>query len=474
MLGMLKGLTLGGGESAKPKKSLGSGGTVGVATRAVNIQRTMPRLMTTYRNGVQYDVLEGTDLLATVSTTTADPGDVLFEQLLNPSAFGSTRLAQFAPLYQRYRFEKLEVFYEPTQPSTAAGQLLGFSDYDPTVQLLPSDPQNLPRGAAHQGQAINQVWEPAVYSMAAAPTYTDLYTDTTGEDARLTYQGVFYLLAATALGNLGALGNLYVSYRVLFSIPQLDQGASTNAQESAAAYVVATGTGIQSDKPFYATPSKVFDQLDVTFPDATNHREVQFRVNPGWKVRIALAFDNGASTGTYVSWNLSSNQITFGSPQLYVSASGSQYWCVAAGTSVVSTTAYATVTIYPTVSSPSSGTTGAGVALSILHWNPNTALARRRKTPLDNRMEQLETMMAAIADGRCLAGEPRALGVCPAACPRACATGNTDIEDLCPARLGSSDSESVDPSSTDRAGVAPRRPARNLATPRGGSYKFLG
>jgi len=390
----IEGFEMGSGDNRRARMEMG------IASAAVNPQRIMPRLTSTFKNGVQYDVLEGTDLIGSITTSGNNPGDVLFQVLLNPSTLGTTRITQFAPLYQRFRFEDVAIIYDSTQPSTAAGQLIGFCDYDPTVQLPDQDPQNLARAAAHQGQRPNQVWQPQEYPMSASPTYTDLFTDTTGSDPRLSYQGVFYLLAASALGDLGPLGNLYIRYRVLFSIPQLDTGVSSLPQTFFSSATGATGVSRTSDKP-WNTMTLVRDQLSLTFPDTVNFRQLQFMVNPGWNVRIIATFNNGQTTGGFTSWAaVSSNQlINISTVNNWEGNNGSVWWIVVDAVSAVSAASYATVNLYPTLSSNSSGSAGYS-NVCVLTWNPAVTGLRSRKRILPGSLEdkviQLEGLIHAM------------------------------------------------------------------------------
>jgi len=199
-------------------------GMVGLGTRALNPQVAMPRVTSRRRvDGNVVDVLTGTDLVGTV-TTSADgqvAGDLLLTQLISPSKFVDTRQLQFSALYQRYRYSRIIFMYEPIANATQSGQLLGFCDFD-VADLLPmNDPTNVQVGAAHQGQNITQIWEPSMFEMRQLPSFTDLFVEDDGLDPRLSQQGIFYLMAASALPATMPLGNIYVSYEVEFSIPNL-------------------------------------------------------------------------------------------------------------------------------------------------------------------------------------------------------------------------------------------------------------
>lgn len=203
--------------------------TVGVAPRSINIQSVMPRMRSSHTGAK--DILEGTELIGSVNVPAygAGVGDILFRHLINPSVFARTRIAQFAPLYQRYRFKKLLFVYEPIANATQSGQIIGFADYDPDNILDSDDVENVQTAAAHYGEKISQVWEARAFRFGVDDVndgFTTLYTSTTDAEARLIYQGVFYLIAASDLfkgsPTTTPLGNIYIQYEVEFSIPQLD------------------------------------------------------------------------------------------------------------------------------------------------------------------------------------------------------------------------------------------------------------
>lgn len=198
-------------------------GMVGLGTRAVDIQRPMPRLMSTMVDGVQYDRIVGTDFLTTLSSDASGnvPGDLLLSALISPTQFAQTRLYQFSQLYQRYRFRRIQFVYEPIANATQSGQIIGYADFDPDNDLLGNSINNIAIAAAHQGEAISQIWQPKVFDMEQAGSFTDLYTNPSAGDSRLAFQGVFYIIAASVIAEGLPLGNIYVDYVADFSIPYL-------------------------------------------------------------------------------------------------------------------------------------------------------------------------------------------------------------------------------------------------------------
>jgi len=214
---------------------------VGLGERAVDIQRKMPRLRTTINeNGNTVDILTGTDFIKAVTLAeNATVGDVLYKQEITPSGFAGTRLQQFSQLYQRYRFRHISFVYEPIANATQSGQLLGFADFDVDNQINTNSSENLATGAAHQGQAITQIWQSIEFDMAQVFTFTDLFTEVGAsetDDARMSIQGVFYLLAASQLPLDVPLGNIYVDYEIEFSIPFLSF-KSSNIEHRSAGYL---------------------------------------------------------------------------------------------------------------------------------------------------------------------------------------------------------------------------------------------
>lgn len=216
------------------KMKAGRNDTVGVAPRSMHVQTVMPRI--TSRLGGRYgmtDVLVGTEFLASVNSADGGniTGDILETILINPTTFENTRLIQFSRLYQRYRFRKMNFVYEPIANATVSGQLIGFGDYDVDNIIVGNDPSNVSFAAAHVGNVNTQVWEPCRFPFGVLDDFTTLFTSTNGgQEDRLIYQGVYYLLAASDLPSLTALGNIYIEYEIELNIPILE---STMAAPSA-------------------------------------------------------------------------------------------------------------------------------------------------------------------------------------------------------------------------------------------------
>lgn len=174
-------------------------------------------------SGRATDILCGTEYISTVTTGSegSEKGDILFSQLLNPSAIVLSRIKQFAALYQRYRFKKLNIYYGAIANETISGQVLGFCSYDVDNLLTNNEGANMNIGSAQVGKQFNQISQHQVYPFGIRDAFTTLFTSLTEAEERLVYQGVFYLLSASTIAPTVELGNIFIEYECEFSINQL-------------------------------------------------------------------------------------------------------------------------------------------------------------------------------------------------------------------------------------------------------------
>lgn len=218
----LKGLSFGDKRSIQQ-----AGPTVGLSEYTDDIQVIMPRVTHEMSDmGQAIDVLSGTEFLFSVNNNGEGsvPGDILATLLIHPLSFFKTRLAQFSELYERYRFRKVNFWYKPSANATQSGQLIGYGDYDPDQILSENTEDNLSIAAAHLGQSVCKIWETRSFPFGIVDNYTSLFTDFSGIDDRLIYQGIYYLLAGSEIDpTVSALGNLYIEYEIEMIIPVLQQ-----------------------------------------------------------------------------------------------------------------------------------------------------------------------------------------------------------------------------------------------------------
>jgi len=163
----------------------------------------------------------GEDFLGSVTTGTANAvGDILLNGLLTPN-IPNTRLSKMAATWQKYAFRKATLRYEPSVAVTQAGQLMLFWDTDPMDALHVNGSAAINVGKAHGG-ALTQVAQGTKVPLTVdvnGPLFISEY----GMEPRLTYQGQFFVLAASSF-SAGPLtvGSIWLDYEVEFYTQQVE------------------------------------------------------------------------------------------------------------------------------------------------------------------------------------------------------------------------------------------------------------
>ncbi len=221
-------------------------------------------VMTRYGPGI---LLKGSELLTDISTNTtaATAGSVIRMLALNPRLIPSTRLSQFANLYTRFIFKKIHFEYQPVCPTTTAGGLMSFADYDPTENPSTHGAGALKVAYAHKGAQLSAVYERQHVTVTDADYDDMLYTEPSG-DLRWSLQGQYWVLAASAIDALLAMGNLVMHYECVFAVPNIHDLSTAsdlfNASYSSAA-TNATGDVVKLD---YASFSPVLHNPNLGGP----------------------------------------------------------------------------------------------------------------------------------------------------------------------------------------------------------------
>lgn len=165
----------------------------------------------------------GSDYVGQVNVDAASlgAGSKLLELDVCPSQFTGTRISQIAPLFERYKIRSWKFTYTPAVPSTQAGQLLFYPEYDPEDAENVDPLTRIRQGTAHMGSVLFNVYSPATINFISPDPFTDLFTDGSGDDQRLTIAGLVRLYLVTALTTPVTLGTLHMDYEIEFYIPQL-------------------------------------------------------------------------------------------------------------------------------------------------------------------------------------------------------------------------------------------------------------
>lgn len=183
--------------------------------------------------------LVGADFLTAIEVpAVCEQGTVLFNQRVQPSLFTNTRLSQFAPLFERYKFRRLVFVYEPIANATQTGQVIGLVDVDPSdVWETQGGLTNVRRAATYMGNMSHQVWDCGEYRTGSFDPFTDLYTNPAGTDIRMTDAGQLVIMAGstTSIAAGEPMGNVYMMYEVEFFVSALDPSQTLNLVGSTAA-----------------------------------------------------------------------------------------------------------------------------------------------------------------------------------------------------------------------------------------------
>lgn len=171
-------------------------------------------------------VIKARDLLTKITASGQVDNTILFTQILNPLQFTYTRMSQFAPLYQKYRFRRCTFMFEPADGTNTLGAYMHYVDEDPMTDYTPLNgtirlAQDM---ATHTGCRQFQVFKPdqttfrhdtpeATYYMKAVAT--PVSGGTPSNDARDINQAKYHLAILNAPAN-GAIGNIWIDYEIEF------------------------------------------------------------------------------------------------------------------------------------------------------------------------------------------------------------------------------------------------------------------
>lgn len=178
--------------------------------------------------------VQGCDYISAFSGGNLTTGQVIFNIPISPTsgAFLESRLSNFASNYEKYCFKRLKIHLQSATPTNAQGAvIIGFekdisdtiADGEQAVRVL----------SAVQNTRSGSVWNSLTIEVRLTDTQDFYYTNYTGDDPRLTYQGRFLALAQTAIP-ANCSFTCYMEYDVTFMDPALDirQGAAVGTLQA--------------------------------------------------------------------------------------------------------------------------------------------------------------------------------------------------------------------------------------------------
>lgn len=174
-------------------------------------------------------------------------GSVVTQMDMNPMSptFLGTRLQSFSGLYERFKFKKYALIYEPSCATTTEGALGMYIDTDPddVVNPLEETPVRIIQNASgHMGYEQNQAWTVGVSSYVPDHSTQDFYLDADGSDERLISPGTMVVVAVADIDST-ATGSFYAAYEVEMKLPQVDDGVGLNGGMFSAFASNGAGTG---------------------------------------------------------------------------------------------------------------------------------------------------------------------------------------------------------------------------------------
>lgn len=176
-------------------------------------------VQTKYGPGIRYS---GTEFLTSVSTSSTAgsnpaPGELLYSMPISPHTIPDTRLSLASQMYTRYIFKKLKFYYLPTAPSTTAGSVLMFCDYDPSQNPLVTGVGDgvLRYSFAHKASE-SSVWQRQACEITDN-VYADMLYNDPDAELRWSVQGCFWLISTGTLPVNTELGKIVLEYEIDFA-----------------------------------------------------------------------------------------------------------------------------------------------------------------------------------------------------------------------------------------------------------------
>lgn len=182
------------------------------------IEQSESAIDTKYGAGIRYRGTEYLTNLTTYASASTGRGQILYALPISPQLFSDTRLKLACQMYTRYIFKSIKFYYSGTAPTTTAGSLMMFGDYDPS-----QNPGSSPGDAALRYSFTHNCAEFSVWQQAQVEVTDKVYADMLycdpDEELRWSVQGCFWVLSSGGILQGLELGKLIVEYEIDFAIP---------------------------------------------------------------------------------------------------------------------------------------------------------------------------------------------------------------------------------------------------------------
>jgi hypothetical protein len=256
-----------GKKNKTKKKQQGSSMSVGqrTATAPVSKYREFRSYFNTQKTRADGSLLtNGQEYLGQIAADPMGAGQLLFQAPIGPftTAFSQGRLANFALNYEKYVFTKLKFHVQSGTSSTHAGSYIISFDRDVSDPLPPNGEGSIRMLMANQHSRTAAIWESQSITIPLEDTQKFYYTNYTGDDPRLAYQGRLLVYTQTPLISACNM-SVWVEYEICFMDPAL--GQNDMAQEipikNSSFPTLEKNKGVALADPAYAT-TVIGDVLD--------------------------------------------------------------------------------------------------------------------------------------------------------------------------------------------------------------------
>lgn len=232
-------------------------------------------------------------------------GDTMYSIAINPEI--EEWLGE-VDKYEKFRFLDVAVTYIPAVTTECSGKLVGFFESDIDNPTMGGEGEESIRRAMSNNTAaqvdvwVNHTWVKSFKGEDASKWY---YVGASYHEARLAYQGRFSLMAGSDMTDANlptSLGDLIVTYRVEFTVPNLNNGDVGG--QSVEYY--SSGGGVPNGPFPGLTACDIYDVAvdpDYQIPhyfDVNSINDCTFYPTPGYYLVAFRLYGAGANMGTVV------------------------------------------------------------------------------------------------------------------------------------------------------------------------------
>jgi hypothetical protein len=205
-----------------------------------------PRITTGTDRWGSYTVITGTESLTALTVkTTAAPlreqttvGDTIYFIGMSPSFLSNTRMRLLMENYERYRFENLQIRYQPLGDATLGGGLVmvPLTDPDTILSIGNNGAQKVSRAMDYANSVNFNIYNHALMHFPKHPEDQEPYFMISGHNARLEIPYAFQVLAQTTFQDSNGesqrdVGWLRFDYEVRLYDPRLPEMSVENVSQ---------------------------------------------------------------------------------------------------------------------------------------------------------------------------------------------------------------------------------------------------